>query len=372
MHSRHRARHRPPALLLAAALLFAAPAACTAPAPSPTASATPTPSPSSPIAGHGPTTVPTVPPQATAAPSPTFLAYTVAPGDTLVGIARRFDTTWQSLVFWNRDRYDRLDPTDPAYDVNRIDVGWQLVLIPGLVLDYEPIPDVATPTPILEPASPTPVAGGQSQLVSHGNRGLAKIALTFDMGGRVEPALDIMAWLLGHDVPATLFMTGAMADNENTDAGRQVLAIVAEHPELFELGNHSYSHPDFRKLTAAQMSDELRRTEEAIGRVVDLDPAPLFRPPYGGWNDAVLEAVGKAGYSKTVMWDVDTIDWRPTTDGGPTADDIVAKVVSQADRGSIVLMHLGGFNTLAALPRIVSELRSRGYELVTVGELLGL
>jgi peptidoglycan/xylan/chitin deacetylase (PgdA/CDA1 family) len=173
-------------------------------------------------------------------------------------------------------------------------------------------------------------------------------------------------------VPATVFMTGAMADNENTDAGRQVLAIVADHPDLFELGNHSYSHPDFRTLTAAQMADELRRTEEAIARAAALDPKPLFRPPYGGWNDAVLAAVGKAGYSKTVMWDVDTIDWRPTADGGPTADDIVARVVSQAERGSIVLMHLGGFHTLEALPRIVSELQSRGYELVTVGELLGL
>ena len=72
------------------------------------------------------------------------------------------------------------------------------------------------------------------------------------------------------------------------------------------------------------------------------------------------------------MWDVDTIDWKPTSDGGPTADDIVAKVLSRADGGSIVLMHLGGEHTLDALPRVIEGLRAKGLEPVTLPQLLGM
>ena len=193
------------------------------------------------------------------------------------------------------------------------------------------------------------------------------------MGGRVGDALAIVDWLVDHDVPATVFMTGAMADNVNTDAGRRVLAMVEAHPELFTLGNHSYTHPDFRTVTAAEIRDELRRTEVAIAPYCSQNLKPFFRPPNGGYDDAVLAAVGGAGYRYTVTWDIDTIDWRPIKNDppGPTADQIVAKVLDRAQGGSIVLMHLGGYETFEALPRIVNGLGDAGYELVNLDELLG-
>ena len=198
------------------------------------------------------------------------------------------------------------------------------------------------------------------------------VALTFDMGGRVGDALSIMAWLVTHDVHASVFMTGAMADNVNTDAGQSVLATIERHPELFTLGNHSYTHRDFRTLTAAEIREELRRTETALATWCDQDPRPFFRPPSGGYDTAVLAAVGAAGYARTVLWDIDTIDWRPIANDppGPTADEIVSKVVGGARGGSIVLMHLGGFETLDALPRVVEGLLARGFELVNLDELL--
>jgi peptidoglycan-N-acetylglucosamine deacetylase len=193
------------------------------------------------------------------------------------------------------------------------------------------------------------------------------------MGGRVGDALAIVNWLVDHHVHATIFMTGAMADNQNTDAGRQVLAIVDAHPDLFTLGNHSYTHRDFRTLSAAQIRDELRRTEAAIAPHCSQNPRPLFRPPNGGYDADVLAAVGAAGYRYTVTWDIDTIDWRPIKNDppGPTADQIVAKVLGNAQGGSIVLMHLGGYETFEALPRIVAGLRGGGYDLVTLDELMG-
>jgi peptidoglycan-N-acetylglucosamine deacetylase len=208
--------------------------------------------------------------------------------------------------------------------------------------------------------------------VTHGSRTGHELALTFDMGGRVGDALAIVDWLVDHDVHATVFMTGAMADNTNTDAGRQVLAVVNAHPELFTLGNHSYTHRDFRTLTAAEIRDELRRTEAAIAPYCSQDLRPFFRPPNGGYDSDVLAAVGAAGYPYTVTWDIDTIDWRPIKNDppGPTADQIVAKVLDRAQGGSIVLMHLGGYETFEALPRVVAGLRDAGFDLVSLDELL--
>jgi peptidoglycan/xylan/chitin deacetylase (PgdA/CDA1 family) len=191
------------------------------------------------------------------------------------------------------------------------------------------------------------------------------------MGGRIDPALDIMQFLIDNQVPATIFMTGAMAENVNTDAGRQVLEIVCLESSLFEPANHSYSHPDFRDLSDAEIAAELSSAEEAMLAACDRSPRPLFRPPFGGIDARVAEAVAAGGYGYSIMWDIDTIDWRPEPDGGPTGTDITSKVLANATGGSIVLMHLGGYNTLDALPDMVAGLRERGFELVTVGDMLG-
>jgi peptidoglycan-N-acetylglucosamine deacetylase len=192
------------------------------------------------------------------------------------------------------------------------------------------------------------------------------------MGGRVGDALAIVDWLVEHEVHASIFMTGAMAENVNTDAGREVLAIVEARPGLFTLGNHSYTHRDFRNLTAGEIRVELARTDAAIATFCGQDLRPFFRPPNGGYDAGVLAAVGSAGYRYTVTWDVDTIDWRPIVNDppGPTADQIVTKVLERARGGSIVLMHLGGYETYEALPRIVAGLADAGYRFVTLDELI--
>jgi peptidoglycan/xylan/chitin deacetylase (PgdA/CDA1 family) len=221
-----------------------------------------------------------------------------------------------------------------------------------------------TPRPTVTPAS--------SRLVTHGPRTSHAVAVTFDMGGRVGDARAIVGWLIDHDVPASIFMTGAMADTPNTDAGRQVLAAIDAHPGLLTLGNHSYTHRDVRSLSAAAIAEELARTEAAFARWCSQDPRPFFRPPYGGQDADALAAIGAAGYGSTVTWDIDTIDWRPIDNDppGPTADQIVANVLDRARGGSIVAMHLGGYETLDALPRVVSGLRAAGFELVTLASLL--
>jgi peptidoglycan/xylan/chitin deacetylase (PgdA/CDA1 family) len=203
-------------------------------------------------------------------------------------------------------------------------------------------------------------------ILNHGRRSSGAIALTFDMGGRLTPALDIVNWLIDHEVAATIFPTGEMSTN---DTGRAVLALVAAHPELFDVGNHSWDHPYFTKLTAAEMAWQLQQTEAAISPLAGQTTKPWFRPPYGAVNASVQAGVAAAGWSYIVKWDVDTIDWKRVVKGGPTAADIVANVTANAQGGSIILMHLGGYHTLEALPGILAAIESKNLHPVTLEEL---
>lgn len=318
-----------------------------------------------------PTASPT-PAAPTPTPAPTAIAYVVQANDTLLSLGRRFGTSGRSIAYWNRATYPSLDPDSAAYDPNRIEIGWTLTIIPG-VIDETPSPGPpSSPTPAPStfiPPAPTPPADGSGLLVTHGARGGNAVALTFDMGGRTDPAGAIVQWLIDHDVRATVFPTGQLAATDAT--AKAVLKLVASRLDLFTLGDHSYDHPDFTTLSRAAMIDQVTRTEAAIESLIGLSTKPFFRPPYGAQGPAVRSAVASAGFVYTVMWDVDTIDWKATADGGPTADDIVAKVLSRAQGGSIVLMHLGGWNTLEALPRIVAGLGDRGFEPVTLADLFG-
>ena len=129
------------------------------------------------------------------------------------------------------------------------------------------------------------------------------------------------------------------------------MELIASKPDLFAIGNHSYDHPNFTELGPTRSPISSSWTEDMVVAATGRSSKPFFRPPFGAQNAEVRQAVADAGWAYVVMWDVDTIDWKPTSDGGPTADDIVAKVLSRADGGSIVLMHLGGEHTLDALPR---------------------
>jgi len=359
--------------LVALALVVAACGSTASPTPSATGSA-------SPVATIGPasaspsalaTSMPD--PSTTPVPSPTPVSYVVRAGDTLTSIARAHGTTARSIAYWNRLTYPSLDPDSPDYSPNVIVVGWTLSVWPGLVVDEQNPPPGRSPAPrpsLTLPPAPTPRPDEVSLVVDHGPRDSNAVALTFDMGGRLDPALDIMDWLVEHDVPATVFPTGKTATT--TTIGQDVMVQVAAHPDLFTLGNHTWDHPYLTELDAAAIEDQLSRTESAVEAATGRSTRPFMRPPYGAQDLETRQVAGRLGFAYTIMWDVDTIDWKPESEGGPTTDDIVARVLARAQGGSIVLMHLGGYNTLAALPRIVEGLRERGLEPVTLARMFGV
>ena len=332
-----------------------------------------------------PTATPSTRPLATPAETPIAgTTYTVERGDSLAGIARMFSASVQQLQDWNASAHPSL-----ATNPNVIEPGWILIVSAEADVTPRPAPTAvpATPRPTQPPsggdgctAGNRVAAGGVQVFRTIPNAGPG-VALTFDMGGRMDPAVDIMNFLVANRVCATIFATGVMSQ---TAQGQQVLGIIRSHPELFEIANHTMYHCDLVRggggspstapctgsFDANRIRKEMTDAEAILRAGTGQDPQPYWRPPYGSYSDAVLNAVAAVGYTKTFMWDIDTIDWKPIADGGPSAEQIASKVIGNAVNGSNVLFHLGGFETLDSLRLIVPGLRDRGFTLTSLSDLL--
>lgn len=208
----------------------------------------------------------------------------------------------------------------------------------------------------------TVAAASPSRLIQKGSSTEKVVALTFDDGSdgtNIDPILNVLS---KQNVKATFFLTGSGASNH-----QQKIKNIANQGH--DIGNHSYSHPYFTKISAAETKDQLQRTENMIREITGQSTKPLFRPPYGDYNSTVLQRVGDAGYTHTIMWTIDTIDWT-----GNSANAIVQRVVTSITPGSIILMHTGAgaTGTVSALPTVITKLKNMGYRFVTVSQLLNL
>jgi len=194
--------------------------------------------------------------------------------------------------------------------------------------------------------------GGDGEVVRHGPRGRPRVALTFDDGPGPYTD-DVLSVLRRKKAKATFFMLGQQVSSY-PETARKVLA--AGH----ELANHSSRH------ALLPSADDVARASRVIRHRTGFKPC-LFRPPYGAINSTLKQGVARAGM-KSVLWDVDTLDWRLPGSGS------IGNAIKNARAGSIVLMHDAGGprgQTVEALPGAIRSLRKRGFELVTVTELLG-
>jgi peptidoglycan-N-acetylglucosamine deacetylase len=184
------------------------------------------------------------------------------------------------------------------------------------------------------------------------------VALTFDGGpSAYTPKIDRI--LERKHVRASFFWVGSRISGW----GRVVRRVSRQGHEI---ANHSWFHEDLTALSAEEVRGQLARTNRRLARLTGERPT-LFRPPYGAVNGEVRRVAAGLGL-RTVIWDADSLDWT-----SPGCEEIVRLVVSRVRRRSIVLLHDGGGDrrqTVCALPRIIRELRSRGYRFVTVSKVL--
>lgn len=184
------------------------------------------------------------------------------------------------------------------------------------------------------------------------------IALTFDDGpGPYTP--QVLSVLERYHVRGTFFVIGKMLRYFSESTAREIR-------DGDVIGDHTETHPMMALLSAHEQYEELF---EQIARIELLDgPRPvLFRPPYGSFNATTLHEL-RALHLLMVLWSVDTEDYKQ-----PGVPAIVQSAMEGARPGAIILMHDAGgvrTQTIAALPLIITELRARGFNLVTVPQLL--
>lgn len=208
-----------------------------------------------------------------------------------------------------------------------------------------------------------PPKAALGELVEYGPEYRKEIALTFNAAESVKPAgfdqkiLDILA---REDCDATVFITGKWLKH-NQAAGKALAARTG-----IELANLSWDFPDFSELTTAEAASQVRRADELIEEVTGRRPV-LFRLPYGTYGPQTMLAL-RAMRVPAIEWDVVSGDPDPNV----SAEAMTREILGRARSGSIVIMHINGrgVHTAEALPDIISGLREKGYDLVTVSALL--
>lgn len=224
-----------------------------------------------------------------------------------------------------------------------------------------------TPQPMPTPIQPFPqtLAAQIATLKAHdryfyqGNANLPEVALTFDDGPNPGFTPQILAILKRYHVQATFFDLGRLVELY-PDLVRQEIA------DGHIVGDHTRSHPYLPGLSLKAIKAQIAQTSDAIERATGTRPL-FFRPPYGSVSSDTLTAINSFGMT-TVIWDDEARDWSI-----PGTSVIVSRILNLATNGAIILLHDGGGNrwqTVAALPTIIEQLRARHYSFVTMAQLV--
>lgn len=180
------------------------------------------------------------------------------------------------------------------------------------------------------------------------------LALTFDDGPDRDFTPRVLDTLKAHDVQATFFVQGVRIH------GKEEL-LRRMYAEGHEIGNHSWNHPYFTRITPEQRKAEIENTQNAI--IAAGVPAPrLFRPPYGDMNAEVAAEIPLT----IVRWNVDPEDWHPRK-----KQSVPDHLAAYAKPGAIIVMHDTEATTADMLDALITQLKPH-YTLVTVSELLDL
>lgn len=187
-----------------------------------------------------------------------------------------------------------------------------------------------------------------------------KLSLTFDINwAEKEELYNILQILDKYNVKATFFIMGGWVNYSEENKDKLIKIKEGGH----EIGNHSYIHPMFSKISEERMKAEVEKTNKIIEDTVG-EKVKLFRFPSGDYNEKACKFIANEGMM-SIQWDVDSVDWKQV--GAEVEYNRVMKKVSP---GSILLFHNNAKYTPGNLDRIIKELQEGGYKFVTVGEMI--
>ncbi|NLW10200.1 MAG: polysaccharide deacetylase family protein [Firmicutes bacterium] len=183
-----------------------------------------------------------------------------------------------------------------------------------------------------------------------------KVAVTFDATWGADQTPRLLEILAKNQVRATFFLCGLWLEKYP----EMVKAIArAGH----EIGNHTYTHPHLNRMAKDEIARELLKTHSLIQELTGQTPT-LFRPPFGEYNNKVIETAAACGYT-TIIWDIDSLDWQDLS-----AAAMLERVQKQLRPGAIILFHNAGKHTPEAVAALLPILKSKGYSVVPVSQLL--
>lgn len=186
-----------------------------------------------------------------------------------------------------------------------------------------------------------------------------QVALTFDISWgeeRTEPILEVLK--KKGLKKATFFLSSPWVET-HPDIVKKIVDMG------YEIGSHGHRHDNYSGYTEEQIQTQINKAHQIIQKSTGKEPK-LIRFPNGDFDKRVLKIADQMGYA-TIQWDTDSLDWM-----NPGKEKIVKRVVDKAHPGDIILMHASDScrQTHEALPEIIDSLKSKGYEFVTVSELI--
>ncbi|MFI3173812.1 MAG: polysaccharide deacetylase family protein [Bacillota bacterium] len=180
------------------------------------------------------------------------------------------------------------------------------------------------------------------------------VALTIDDGPSPLYTPRILSVLEQYDSVATFYDVGSLVD-------RYPEIVKEQYDSGSELGYHSYNHDNFKTFSAQQIRADMEKNKAAYMKAVGGLPT-TFRPPYGAWDEEVLNTVDVA----LINWSVDTMDWKSRN-----VNSIMNIIYNEGSLdGKVILMHGIYETSVQAIEILVPYLVEQGYQLVTVSELI--
>jgi len=271
--------------------------------------------------------------------------------------AKQSDPLYQSIIK-NAPTYeippkdatiDRVWKAIPGYNGREVDIAasYKNMKNKGIFNGKKLVFTETKPKVHLKDLPPSPIYKG------HPDKPMVSFIINVAWGN--EYLSQMLATLKRHNITVSFFLEGNWV-KKNPDLAKMI--VSSGH----EVGNHSYSHPDMKQLTAARARDQIVKTNEIIEAATG-KKCIWFAPPSGSYRDETVRVADELNMM-TVMWTVDTVDWRK-----PTPDALITRVMSKIDNGAMVLMHPTE-STAKSLDRLITQIKQKNLKIGTVSELM--